>query len=121
MNGIKHNWGHLDKVDQSEYRTVTTIHSKKVSCCQSAASKKNNELLKAQNLNIDSRHFSRKQNVSPVNVFLFETLHKIPRGHICLTQDVILSTTSNFFATIAMFCNKHPTLNQKLTNVYISP
>ena len=28
------NWGHFDKVDQSDYRKITIIHSKKVGCCQ---------------------------------------------------------------------------------------
>ena len=31
--------------------------------------------------------FSRKQNVSPDNVFLFETLHTTPWRQICLMQD----------------------------------
>ena len=51
-----------------------------------AARKKNNELLEAQNLNIDSICFSRKQNNSSVNIFLFETLHITPRRHIFLTH-----------------------------------
>ena len=68
---------------------------------QSAARK----FLEAQNLNIDSKRFSRKQNVLPDNVFLFETLHVTPRRHICLTQAVILSPTSDFFATVAALCN----------------
>ena len=66
---------------------------------QSAARK----FLEEQNLNIDSKRFSRKQNVLPDNVFLFETLHVTPRRHICLTQAVILSPTSDFFATVAHF------------------
>ena len=39
---------------------------------QSAAHKRNNKLLKAQDWNIDSKHFSRKQNVSPDSVFYSE-------------------------------------------------
>ena len=36
---------------------------------QSAARKKSNKLMEAQNLNIDSKRFSRKQNLSPDNGF----------------------------------------------------
>ena len=36
---------------------------------QSAARKKSNKLMEEQNLNIDSKRFSRKQNVSPDNGF----------------------------------------------------
>ena len=75
--------------------------------------KKNNKFLGAQNLNLDSKHFSRKQNISPASVLLFETLNITPRRYICLTQAVILSSTSNFFATIAALCNKHATSSQK--------
>ena len=38
--------------------------------------------LNAQNLNTDSKRFSIKQNVSPDNVFLFETLHITPRAQL---------------------------------------
>ena len=38
-----------------------------------ARKKKKCRLLEAQNLDIDSKRFSGKQNVSPDNVFLFET------------------------------------------------
>ena len=50
---------------------------------QSAAckKKKNNKLLKVQNLNINSKSFSRNQNVSPDNVFVFETLLITHRRH----------------------------------------
>ena len=50
------------------------------------------------------------------NVFLFETLHITPRRHICLTQAVILSSTSNFIATKCAFIM---TSSQKLTNIYV--
>ena len=40
---------------------------------QSVARKKKYRLLKAEILDIDSKRFSGKQNVSPDNVFLFET------------------------------------------------
>ena len=50
----------------------------KVGCGQSAARKKTiTGLLKARNINIDSKRFSRKQNVSP-DVFVFQTLHITP-------------------------------------------
>ena len=79
------NRGHLDKVDQSDHRKIT-IHSKKVGYGPIRKSKKkkqtNKKLLKASNLNIDSKHFSRKQNVSPDNVFLFKTFHITPMRHI---------------------------------------
>ena len=71
------------------------------------------KLLKAQNLNIVCKRFSRKQNVLPDNVFLFKTLHVTPRRHICLTQAVILSSTSNFFATIAALWKNMTTSSQK--------
>ena len=64
-------------------------------------------------VSIDSKRFSRKQNDSPDNAILFETFHITPRRHICLTQAVILSSTSNFFATIATLCNKHATSSKK--------
>ena len=69
--------------------------------------RKKTVLLEAQN--IDSKRFS-KQNVPPDNVFLFfETLHITATRHICLTQAVILSSTSNLLsniiATIAALCN----------------
>ena len=43
------------------------------------------------------------------NVFLFETLHITSRRRICLTQAVILSSTSNslsnFIANISALCS----------------
>ena len=77
----------------------------KVGCGQSATRKKNEKLLEAQKFNIDSKRFSLKQNFSPGNVFVHETLHTIPMRHISLTQAVILSSTSNFFAAIAALSN----------------
>ena len=68
------------------------------------------KLLKAQNLNIDCK---RNQNVLPDNVFVFKTLHVTPRRHICLTQAVIFSSTSNFFATIAALWKNMTTSSQK--------
>ena len=79
------NWVHLDKVDQSDYRKLTILWTKKV-CCEpiSSSQKKKYRLLEAQNLDIDSKRFSGKQNVSPDNVFLFETWHNTvtSKGHI---------------------------------------
>ena len=80
--------------------------------------KKNNKLLEAQNIGL-IQTFSKKQNVSPDNVFLFKTLHIKLRRHICLTQAVILSTTSNFFATIALLCNNVRPQVKIITNIYI--
>ena len=71
---------------------------------QSAARKKKT-ISYSQNSKIDSKRFSRMQNVSPDNVLLFETLHVTPRRHICVTQADILLLTNDFFATIAVFCN----------------
>ena len=78
---------------------------------------------------IDSKRFS-KQNVSPNNVFRFETLHITSRRRICPTQAVILSSTrnslSNFSATISALCNNnwwhlksklHLTIIKRLHNV----
>ena len=45
--------------------------------------------------------FFRKANVSPHNVFLFETLDTTLRRNLSLTQAVILSSTNNFFSVIA--------------------
>ena len=62
------NRGHLDKADQSQYRK---IHSRKIGCGSiTAGKKKNNKLLEAQNLNIDSKCFSRKQNFFS-NAYIF--------------------------------------------------
>ena len=80
---------------------------------------KNNKLLEAQNLNIDSKRFSREQNVSPDNVFLLETLHITHRRHICLRQAVILSFVSTFFATIVALCSNMRPHVKITTNVYI--
>lgn len=66
-----------------------TFRSRNVVVDQSVARKeKNNKSLKAQNVNIDSNRFSRKHNVSPDNLFLFETLHLTPRRHICFTRAI---------------------------------
>ena len=97
----------LDQVYHSDYRR-TTIHSKKVGYGPISSLWKNNQLLPAQNLDSDSKCFSRKRNVSPDNVFYILKL-TTPRRHTCLTQAVILSFTSNFVPTIAVLCkNRQP-------------
>ena len=74
---------------------------------QQFVKKKNNQLLPAQNLDIDSKCFSRKRNVSPHNISYLKLI--TPRRHTCLTQAVILSFTSNFITTIAVLCkNRQP-------------
>ena len=69
--------------------------SRKLVVGQSVAHKKNNKLLEAQNLDIfkKAKCFTR---LKPDNVFLFKTLHTP------LTQAVILSSTSNFFANAGL-------------------
>ena len=62
---------------------------------QSAVHKKNN-LLKAQNLNIDSKHFSRKENVSPKKCFSI--------GNFTYnTQETYLFDTSCYFVIYQQF------------------
>jgi len=48
-------------------------------------------------------------------------LHVIttPRRHISLTKAVILSSTRNFFATIAMHCNNMPLQVKNTAIVYV--
>ena len=62
---------------------------RKLAVGQSAVCKKNDQLLPAQNLDIDSKCFSRKRNVSPHNIFYLKLI--TPRRYTCLTQAVILS------------------------------
>ena len=96
------NWGHLDKVVLLE--TNNTFQETWLRANQQAVKK--NKLLNAQNSN-------RRQNITLDNVFVFETLCIIPRKDVCLTQAVILSSTSNFFATIATHCNNMQPLKSK--------
>ena len=80
---------------------------------------KNNKLLEIQNLRLIANDF-KKAKVSPDNSFLFETLHIKLRRHICLTLAVILSSTNNFFTTIASLCNNVTTSSKKnVTSVYV--
>ena len=76
-------FGYLDKVDQfGLQQNNNTFQESCMVVGQSAThKKKNNKLLEAHNLNIDSKRFPRKQNVSPDHIFL-------------------LSSASNFFASI---------------------
>ena len=80
---------------------------------QSIARKKKNKLLEAQNF-IDSKHFSRKQNVSLDNVFLFETLHVFDTSYYFVIYQQCL------IAIIAALCHvtSQPQV-KNLTNVYI--
>ena len=58
--------------------------------------------------------FFKKAECFTRQCFLFETLHIAPTRHICLTQAVILSSTSNFFTTIAPLCNDVMSSSQKI-------
>ena len=72
------NWGHrrTKLTDQITGKIIlNNVHSKKVGNGPISSSQENTNLLIAQNLNNDSKRFSRKHNVSPGNVFLFKTLH----------------------------------------------
>ena len=80
---------------------------------------KNQYVIRSTKFNIDSKPFSGTQNVSPDNVFLFETLHTTSRRHISLTQAVILSSTSNFFTPIAALCNIMRRQAKNITTVYV--
>ena len=63
---------------------------------QSAVHEKKNNLLKAQNLNIDSKHFSRKENVSPKKCFSI--------GNFTYnTQETYLFDTSCYFVIYQQF------------------
>ena len=77
------------------------------------------KLVVGQSAACKSKLFSGKQNVSPDNVFLFKTLRTTPRRSISLTQAVILSSTSNFFAPIAALCNNLEPQIKKITIVYV--
>ena len=80
---------------------------------QSAARKKHKtKQKKAQNKNIDSKRFSRKQKATQDYVPLLETLHITPRRHLFHTSCYFV-TNSNFFATIVPRYNKHATASQK--------
>ena len=109
--------GHLDKVDQYHYRKKKYIPRKLV-LGQSVARKKHEtkqnktKQKKAQNKNIDSKRFSTKQNLHKT-MFLYSKLYISHPGDICFTHAVILSLTSNFFATIVPRYNKHATARQK--------
>ena len=85
---------------QCEYYTKLVLS-------QPATHKKNKKLLEAHNLNIHSKHFPRKQNISRDNVFIFESLHNTQETYLfCLTRCFLFSSASNFFASIAVVCIK---------------
>ena len=67
---------------------------------QSAAGEKTNNFLEAQ-IKILPANFFQKTEYFTRPCFVFETLDITLRRQICLTQGVILSHNSNFFATIA--------------------
>ena len=69
----------------------TFVHSNKVSCGPISSLQKKQQQEKTISYPKHSKRFSRKQSV-----FLFKTLHIKPRRQLCLTQAVILSSTSNF-------------------------
>ena len=111
---------HIGKVNQSDYRKIT-IHFRKGGRGPISSSQKKKSYLKQRDKIqiqiIDSKHLSRKQNVSLYDVFLFETLHIIPTRHIFLTQGVTWSSPSNFIATIAMLCNNIQSQVKSVTSV----
>jgi len=79
-----------------EENNNTFVHSNKVSCGPISSLQQKKTTRKTISYSKHSKRFSRKQSVSTDNVFLFKTLHIKPRGQLCLTQAVILSSTSNF-------------------------
>ena len=56
---------------------------------QPATHKKNKKLFEAHNLNIHSKRFPRKQNISPDNVFLYSKLYITRRRHICFVWHAV--------------------------------
>ena len=69
------NWGHLDKFDQSDYRKIT-LHTHQESWLwanqQLFKKKKNNKLLEARNLNIDSKRFEESKMFHQIMFFSSE-------------------------------------------------
>ena len=114
------NRGDLDKVDQPDYRKIT-IHSKKVGCrVISNWPKKNNKLLYAQNLILIPNGF-QESKMFHQTMFFYPKLCIQHPGDGTLTQAVILSSTSNFFAPVAAFCNNMRPQVKNITAVYVSP
>ena len=102
----------LDKVDQPDYRKIT-IHSKKVGCRVISTSQKNNKLLYAQNLILIPNGF-QESIMFHQTMFFYSKLCIQHPGDGTLTQAVILSSTSNFFAPVAACCNNmRPSKSQK--------
>ena len=78
---------------------------------QSEAHKKNNELLEAQNLIIDSKFFQNNK------IFLLKLYISCP-GNIFSTEDVILSSAHNFIANIATHWGGILPKVKNITDVY---
>lgn len=89
------NWGHLDKAGLSDNRKIT-IYSKKVGCGLNRRSQENNKLIKAKNVNINSKHF-QVANLLLDNILLSKTLD---------IQNFVLCTC-NLFDFSANICHCH--------------
>ena len=111
------NRGHLDKVDQSDYRKIT-IHPNRLVVGKSAARKKNNKLLEAQNLILMASVFQESRMFHQTMFFYSKFLHTTPRRTSSLAQVVILSCTRNFFAPVAALCNNMRPHVKNITTVY---
>ena len=96
-----------------------TILSKNVCCGPISSPQKNPVSYSKRKFKYWLQRFSRKQHVSSDNVSLCETLNITPRRYtcICSTKAVILSSTSNFYATIAALCNNMRPQVKVITNV----
>ena len=57
--------------------------------------------------------FQESKMFHQTTFFYSHRLHITPRRHNCLSQAVILSSTSNFFSTIAALCKSMTTSSQK--------
>ena len=86
-------------------------------CGPVSSTVKNDKLLGEQFYILIANVFQRTYNISQNNVFLLKTF--TPRRLICLTQAVILSSATNFFATIAPLCNNVKPQVKITTNIYI--
>ena len=111
------NRGHSDKVDQSNYRKIT-VHSEKVSCGPISSALKKTVSYSKHKVEILIANPSRKQNVSPDIVFLFEALHIIPRRHYLLDTSCYFVIYQQFFATISELENNMRPQVKIITDVY---
>ena len=104
--------GHLDKVDQSDYRKIT-IHSKKVGCWPISGLIKNNKLLEARNLILIANVFQESKMFHQTIFFPSKTLHTTPKRRTSLTQAVILSPVYHQFLCYYCFpLQEHATASQ---------